>query len=119
MNIACNRPGPQTGAGLIATLLVLSAFGILGMVALKALPAYIEFFTIQTTVKRIASDPLLQTDMARREAFDRQMRVESIRDLSGRDLEISPGQIAVHYQKKIPLTTHISLVIDFDASNDQ
>lgn len=109
----------QAGAGLIVTLLVLSAFGILGMVALKTLPAYIEFFTIESTIKRIAADPLMANDDARRVAFNRQMQVENIDQVSGRDLQIGNGLIIVHYQKSIGLMNHVQLVIDFNASSDQ
>lgn len=109
----------QLGMGLLGLLLILSAFGILGAVALKALPSYIEFYTIQGTVKRIAHDQLLQSDAQRREAFDHQMHVEMIKDIKGRDLEISGGAVAVQYQKKIPLTDTMSLVIDFNATSEE
>ncbi|MDP8568011.1 DUF4845 domain-containing protein [Methylophilus aquaticus] len=109
----------QSGIGLLGILLVLTAFGILGGVALKALPSYIEFYTIQSTVKRIANDPLLQSDAQRREAFDHQMHVEMINDIKGRDLVIGSGGVAVQYQKKIPLTDTIGLVIDFNATSEE
>lgn len=109
----------QQGLGLIGLLLILSAVGILGGVALKALPSYIEFFTIQTTVKRIAHDQMLQSDAQRREAFDHQMHVEMIKDVKGRDLEISNGVIAVQYQKSIALTDTMHLLIDFNASSEE
>lgn len=107
----------QHGLGFISFLLVLSAFGILGVVALKALPAYIEYFSIQSTINRIAHDPLLQSEQQMRTAFDRQMQVDSIKNVSGRDLEISSGAVAMRYQKKIALSETMSLLIDFDAAS--
>lgn len=115
---ACNIRS-QAGVGLLGILLILTAFGILGGVALKALPSYIEFYTIQSTVKRIANDQLLQSDAQRREAFDHQMHVEMIKDIKGRDLQISGGAVAVQYQKKIQLTDTMSLVIDFNATSEE
>ncbi|MDF0378351.1 DUF4845 domain-containing protein [Methylophilus sp. YYY-1] len=107
----------QHGIGFIGFLLVLTAFGILGLVALKSLPAYMEYFSIQSTINRIAHDPLLQSEQDMRTAFDRQMQVDSIKDVSSRELEISAGAVAMRYQKKIPLTETMSLLIDFDAAS--
>lgn len=107
----------QHGIGFIGFLLVLTAFGILGLVALKALPAYMEYFSIQSTINRIAHDPLLQSEQDMRTAFDRQMQVDSIKDVSSRELEISAGAVVMRYQKKIPLTETMSLLIDFDAAS--
>jgi hypothetical protein len=107
----------QHGLGLIGFLLVLTAVGILGMVGLKALPSYMEYFSIQSTVNRIAHDPKLQSDADIRAAFDRQMRVDMIKDVHGRDLNISNGVVGVRYERTIPLTESISLLIDFDAAS--
>lgn len=107
----------QHGIGLLGFLLVLTAFGILGMVALKALPSYMEYYSIQATVNRIAHDPLLQNDSDIRKAFDRQMQVDSIREFTSRDLDVSGGVVSMRYQKKIPLTDTMTLLIDFDASS--
>lgn len=109
----------QHGLGLLGFLLVLTAIGILGMVVLKAFPSYMEYFTIQSTVDRIAHDPILQNDAEIRAAFDRQMRVDMIDEVRGRDLEISKGVVAVRYQKTVPLTDNISLLINFDATSNQ
>lgn len=107
----------QHGLGLVGFLLVLSAVGILGMVALKALPSYMEYFSIQSTVNRIAHDPMLQSDADIRTAFDRQMHVDMIKTVQGNDLNIAAGVVSVRYQKTIPLTDTISLLIDFDAAS--
>lgn len=107
----------QRGLGLIGFLLVLTAVGILGMVALKALPSYMEYFSIQSTVNRLAHDPMLQSDADIRAAFDRQMHVDMIKTVQGSDLSIASGAVAVRYQKTIPLTDTISLLIDFDAAS--
>ena len=117
MKHAKNFPRAQHGLGFVGFLLVLTVAGILGMVALKTFPSYMEYFSIQSTVQRLAHDPLAQSDSDIRAAFDRQMRVDMINDVSGRDLEIANGVVAIHYQKRIPLTDSISLLIDFDATS--
>lgn len=106
------------GAGVMVFFLVLTAVGILGIVGLKALPAYIEFYTIESTIKRIASDPMLQTDLDRRAAFDRQMQVENIKTIQGRDLLIALDRINVQYEKRITLLQNITLLIQFDANSE-
>lgn len=107
----------QRGLGILGFLLVLTAFGILGSVALKAFPAYMEYLSVQATVTRLAHDATLQTDRDIRTAFDRQMQVDYIRDLSSRDLEISAGSVVMHYQKKIQLTDSMALLVDFDVAS--
>ena len=107
----------QHGIGLLGFLLVLTAVGILGMVGLKALPSYMEYFSIQSTVNRIAHDPMLQSDADIRTAFDRQMHVDMIKTVRGNDLNIAAGVVSVRYQKTIPLTDTISLLVDFDAAS--
>jgi hypothetical protein len=107
----------QHGLGVLGFLLVLTAVGIIGMVGLKALPSYMEFFSIQSTINRIAHDPMLQSDADIRAAFDRQMHVDMISTVHGRDLSVVGGVVTVRYQKTIPLTDSISLLIDFDAAS--
>lgn len=107
----------QQGMGLLGFLLVLTAFGILGLVGLKAMPSYMEFYSIQATVNRLAHDPLLQNEHDIRTAFDRQMQVDGIHDMNGRDLIVSHDSVSMQYQKKIPLTETLTLLIDFDAGS--
>lgn len=107
----------QQGLGMLGFLLVLAAFGILGSVVLKALPSYMEYYSIQSTVNRISHDPLLQGDSDIRTAFDRQMQVDGIRTVKGRELQISGHAVSVFYQKQIPLTESMTLLIDFNASS--
>ncbi len=110
-------PSHQRGLGMLGFILLLSLFGIAGSVGLKMLPAYMEFYSIQTTLKRIAHDQMLQTERDVRVAFDRQMQVDNIHTVSGRDLLISGKQVSLQYQKKITLTDTMTLVIDFAAEN--
>jgi len=107
----------QYGLGLFGFLVVLSLFGILGSVGLKMLPAYMEYYSIQTTVNRIANDQMMQSERDMRVAFDRQMQVDNIDTVSGRDLSISGKQVSLQYQKKIMLTDNMTLVIDFATEN--
>jgi hypothetical protein len=45
------------------------------------------------------------------------VQVDSIHDVTGRDLDISGGVVAMRYQKKIALTDTMTLLIDFDAAS--
>lgn len=109
----------QTGAGFIGTLLMLSAIALVGIVLLKCLPAYMEYFTIEATVHRIARDPLLQTDLDRRTAFERQAKIDRIVSVTSHDLQMSSNAILVSYEKKIPLLDHVSLLLDFEVSSEE
>ncbi len=109
----------QTGAGFIGTLCILSAFGLLGIMLLKCVPAYMEYFTIDATVHRIANDAMLQTDHERRTAFERQAKIDRIESVRSHDLQITGDAIRVNYEKKIPLLDHVSLLLDFTVSSEE
>lgn len=108
----------QRGAGLIGTLLIMTAFALLGIMALKAIPSYMEYLTIQSTVKRIAHDPLIQSDMDKRAAFDRQTKIDRIESITGRHLVIQGNTISVDYENVVPLYENISLLLKFKVSSE-
>lgn len=107
----------QRGLGMLGFLFLLSVCGLAAALGLKLLPAYMEYYSIQTTVARIAQDPMMQTERDMRVAFDRQMQVDNIHTVSGRDLSISGQHLSLAYQKTVPLTETMTLQIDFVAEN--
>jgi len=101
---------------LFGVLLALAAVG-----AMKIAPAYTEFMTIKKTVMAIAASEGRTGSVSDiRKAFDRRSAIDNITAVTPGELEISKdgGEVVISfaYQKKIPLFTNVSLLIDFAAS---
>ena len=101
---------------LIGVVLALAAVG-----AMKIAPAYTEFMTIKKTVMAIAASEGRTGSVGDiRKAFDRRSAIDNITAVTPGELEISKdgGEVVISfaYQKKIPLFTNVSLLIDFAAS---
>lgn len=101
---------------LIGVVLALAAVG-----AMKIAPAYSEFMTIKKTVAAVAaSDGRTGSVTEIRKAFDRRASIDNITAVTPGELEISKdgGEVVISfaYEKRIPLFSNVSLLIDFAAS---
>lgn len=119
MNFLIAKPAStQRGMTFWGTLIVLAALLLLGMVGLKATPAYLEFNAIKSAIKKIGKQELSQmTQQEVAAEFDRQATIDNMESVKGRDLVLSGGVVSVEYQKTIPLFANISLLLDFKASS--
>lgn len=111
----------QRGIGFLAILLigVVLALGAVG--AMKIVPAYTEFMTIQKTIMAVAaSDGRSGSVSEIRRAFDRRANIDNITAVTAGELEITKDGgdivISIAYAKKIPLFANVSACIDFSAS---
>jgi hypothetical protein len=87
-----------------------------GYVFFKVLPAVNEHFAVRKAIRSIvASGP--STPLEVQNTFDRQKSIDGIVSLSGRDLEITREDgvlvITYAYDRKVPLTTDIALLIRY------
>ncbi len=93
----------QQGVTLVGMVMACIVIVIVGIGGLKIAPAYIEYFKVKKAVVRTA--------------FDRRAAVDDIDVITARDLEITKEGndvvISFAYQRKIPLFSNISLLIDF------
>ena len=109
----------QRGLSTLSAMFWLLLVGSLFYVFFRVLPAVNEHFTIRKVVRSIAaSGPATPLDV--QTAFDRQKSVEGIESLNSRDLEITREDgvlvISYSYDRKIPLTSSISLLIRYEGS---
>lgn len=101
--------------GLIVVLVVLAAFALIGA---KVVPTVTEYLGIK---KAIASAKASGTTVREiQSSFDKQAEVGYITSISGKDLEIVKNgddiEISFAYEKKIPLSGPVSLLIDYSGS---
>jgi len=112
----------QRGLGFIGMLLVLIGVVFVAIIGMKLVPAYIEYFTIKKAVNSIVQSGELRGGQVAdvRKAFDRRATIDEITAITPADLEITKEGneivIGYAYQKKVPLFSNISLLIDFAGS---
>jgi hypothetical protein len=115
----------QRGITFIGLVLLIAAGLFVVMVGMKLTPAYVEYFTIKKTLKKISQEPGFES-MSRREIMDvytKAAMIDEIGDANAKDLVVgknAAGQntVSIDYQKVIPIIANVSVLIDFTASTD-
>lgn len=114
----------QRGISMLGFLFVAIVLVLLAVLAMKVVPAYIEYFG----VKKVLADMASQSDLRNmsngeiRNDFDKRASVGYVKEVTGKDLVVNrSGGIPVvmaEYTFRTGLVHNISLVIDFSASSD-
>lgn len=112
----------QRGMTTFSIVFLIGGIAVTAFLVMKLLPPYIEFFSIKKVMAAMAKQEDLQ-NMAPpeiRAAFDRRATIDNIKEVEGKDLQISKegGEtvVSAEYSVKIPLVANISAVIDFSSS---
>jgi hypothetical protein len=116
-----NRQSGVSLSGLLVSAVILAMVALLGM---KVVPSVIEYFNIVKAVKKISGGDAAQYSVAEvRKAFERQASIDDFKSVRGQDLDISKdgGQLVISfaYEQRIPLFTNVSLLIEFEGSNQE
>lgn len=106
------------GFSLIGLLCTLIVFGAAGMLALRAGPSVIEYWAVKkaiTAARAVAGSP-----EELRVTFDKLAAAGFIDSIEGKDLQIAGRgtdlQVSFAYQKRIPLVGPASLLIDYQGT---
>jgi cell division protein FtsL len=110
------------------TLIGLVFWGIiivfLALLAMKLIPAYTEYFTIQKILQDIGNAPNLKSmsNGEIRDKFSKRAMVDDINTIKASDLEIGRDGgktvVSAEYQFQTTLIGNVSLLVDFSASSD-
>jgi hypothetical protein len=111
--------------GLSFSGFIFGAFAVvlLGIFALKLIPAYMQNAQIKATFTAIANDPDMQKATPRdiRESFNRRSAVDNIKAIKAEDIEIisEDGKpvLSATYSVTIPVGGNVSLYLDFNPSS--
>lgn len=114
----------QRGITMIGMLFVGIIIVFAALLAMKLIPAYTEFLTIQKILKdmgsEIGSKGMSNTEI--RERFDKRAEVDNIKTVKSSDLNISHAGgrtvVSVEYSFQTELIGNVSLLVDFSASSD-
>ena len=113
----------QRGVSLNGIMIVGAILALLALLAMKALPPWIEYGNAVKAIKGTAADGgLKDASVAKvREAYSRRADMDDVKSVPPADLDITKegGELVISfkYEKKVPLFSNVSLVFDFEASS--
>lgn len=120
-----NTVMPEQQRGITFGGFVFGAFLVvlLGISALKIIPAYMEAAKIKNVFVVIANDPELQKASIRdiRVAFEKHASIEGIKMVKPEEIEVTSDDgrlmLSANYSVKVPLSGNISLLMEFNPTS--
>jgi hypothetical protein len=115
----------QRGLSLNGMVLIGVGLGLVALLAMKALPPWIEYGNAVKAIKSTASDSSLKdASVAQvRTAYGRRADMDDVKSIPAADIEITKegGELVISfaYEKKVPLFGNASLVFNFEGSSNK
>lgn len=115
-------PSRQRGLTMFGFLLTAVVLVMAAMLAMKVVPAYIEYFSVKKILNAMAQDSGFnsKSNAEIRSDFERRAGVDYVSGVKGSDLIIKRERgvpvVSAEYAFRTKLMGHASLVIDFKAS---
>jgi protein-disulfide isomerase len=112
----------QDGLTLVGFMMVAALVVFAALVAFKAFPAVLEYYTIKKNINAIVQGGEARGTSVSdiRKAFDRRGQIDDMPSIRGADLDISKegGEVVIgfSYARKVPLFGNVSLYFDFEGS---
>ncbi len=113
----------QRGVSLNGLMIGGVVFALVALLAMKAVPPWIEYGNLVKAVKGTATDSGLKdaTVSQVRAAFARRADMDNVKSVTAQDIDVTKEGdelvISFEYSKKIPLFSNVSLVFDFEGSS--
>ena len=108
----------QKGLTFISFIMIAVFVAAVAITFFKVVPAYTQYFSIKSTVTKVAKESGGMTPAGIREAFDKHAQIGYITDVSAKDLKIAQvggmTRVGVSYEKVVPLVANVSLLFEFD-----
>ncbi|HEX6321903.1 MAG TPA: DUF4845 domain-containing protein [Burkholderiales bacterium] len=115
-----SRQRGVTVSGLVVWLFL---FIVVALLAMKLIPAYMEYGTAKSAIEAIARERVAGTPMEVRRAFDSRAAIDDITVVKAADLDITKQGnemvIGFAYRKEVPLFANVGVYMDFAASTGQ
>ena len=113
----------QRGVSLNGVMIGGVVFALVALLAMKALPPWIEYGNLVKAVKGTAIDGSLKEASVSqvRAAFAKRAEMDDIKSVTAQDIQVTKEGnelvISFEYAKKVPLFGNTSLVFDFEGSS--
>lgn len=121
MKLRSNAAYRELGLSLTGFIFVIIVLGLVAVLGMKVVPTVVEFMAVKKAI--VTAKAAGTTAKEIQDSFEKQRTTAYIESVSGKDLEIiktSDGyDVAVAYEKRIPLVGPASLVIDYAASTSK
>lgn len=114
----------QRGVSMLGFMLVAIVVIIFAMLAMKLVPAYIEFFSVKKILNAMGQDNEVKsmTNADIRSSFAKRADVGYVTVVKPADLNIDRSGrnlvLSTEYEYRTPLVANISLIVDFKASSN-
>jgi len=119
-----STPSRQHGLSMIGFLFVAIVLVAVAMLAMKLVPAYIEFFSVKKILATMAQEPDFKSksNAELRNDFTKRANVGYVTVVKPEDLSIDrrggTPVVSANYAFRTKLVGNASLVVDFSASSD-
>jgi hypothetical protein len=114
----------QQGLTMFGFLFVAVVLVMLAVLAMKLVPAYVEYFSVKKMLVSMGQDPELKSrsNAQIRGDFSKKLGVGYVTVVGADDLQIDRSSgtpvLSANYEFRTKLVGNVSLVIDFEASSD-
>ena len=114
----------QRGMSVIGAIIILVLVLLVGLVALKIVPAYTENMTVNKILKAMAAESFIGKSKTEiRSMFNKRASIDDIDTVNGDDLEITQDEsgktiVYADYEAIRPITSTINVVIKFHATSE-
>jgi hypothetical protein len=123
MDINTVMPGQQRGVTFGGFVFGAFLLVLLGISALKVVPAYMEAAKIKNVFVVLANDPDLQKASIRdiRVAFEKHASIEGIKMIKPEEIEVTSDdgrlRLSASYSVKVPVSGNVSLLMEFNPTS--
>ena len=124
MHSVCPMKSSQRGVTMFGFLFVAIVLVAVALLAMKLVPAYIEFFSVKKILATMGQDSEIRSksNAQIREDFSKRASVGYVTVVKPQDLSIDRSSgvpvISADYEFRTELVGNVSLVVDFSASSD-
>jgi hypothetical protein len=114
----------QQGVSLVGLIVWLAALAFFGLMAAKLLPAYMEYFSVKKMFAQMEAQGDTKGTVGEiRKSFDRRNAIEDVKNVEGKDLEISKAGgetvVTATWSAKVPLVGNASACLDFVVTTEK
>ena len=122
MQMVVQTANHQRGMGFFPLILIFAIAGAILLLALKIIPAYIDYFAIKRIVAAMATSEEVKSGTVAeiKRSFDRRMVVDYATAITSEDLEVTKEGnetvVRAAWTQRLPLFANYTLLIDFAVS---
>ena len=112
----------QQGMGFFPLILIFAIAGAIVLLALKIIPAYIDYFAIKRIIAAMATSEEVKAGTVAeiKRSFERRMVVDYATAITSEDLEVTKDGnetvVRAAWTERLPLFANYTLLIDFSVS---